>query len=201
VHFGVWQAVAVVSRRPLAASIAALAILAGCAGCGSHPRSAAPSAQTVAAALKGSPAPLAALHHRADALIAGGPSAFHALLARLRGYPVVINKWASWCVPCQSEFPAFQKAAVAYGRRVAFVGVNGRDKNPSASGFLKQFPVTYPSYTDPGESIASTIHASTFYPMTVFVTRSGGFAYEHAGPYESAAALEHDIRFYLYGKR
>jgi cytochrome c biogenesis protein CcmG, thiol:disulfide interchange protein DsbE len=171
------------------------------AGCGGHARSAAPPAKTVTAAFKGSPAPLAALHDHADQLLGGGPPAFESQLARLRGYPVVINKWASWCVPCQSEFPAFQKAAVAYGRRVAFVGVNGKDQNPSAAKFLRQFPVTYPSYTDPHESIARTIHASTFYPLTVFISATGTPVFTHAGPYPSAGALEHDIRFYLFGAK
>ncbi len=169
------------------------------AGCGSHARSAAPSAQAQAQAFKGSPAPLAALHARADHLVAGGPTAFHALLTGLHGYPVVVNKWASWCVPCQSEFPAFQKASVALGRTVAFVGVNGKDKNASAAQFLKRFPVTYPSYTDPGESIARTIQAATYYPLTVYIDREGKIVFVHAGPYTSASALEHDIRHWVLG--
>jgi cytochrome c biogenesis protein CcmG, thiol:disulfide interchange protein DsbE len=198
VRFGVWQAVAVVSRRSLAASMAGMVILAGCGG---QAHSAAPPAGTVAAAFKGSPAPLAGLHDRADQLVGGGPAAFESLLTRLRGYPVVINKWASWCVPCQSEFPAFQKAAVTYGRRVAFVGVNGKDKNRSAAQFLKKFPVTYPSYTDPAESIARAIHASTYYPLTVFISASGKPVFTHAGSYTTAGALERDIRFYLFGRK
>jgi thiol-disulfide isomerase/thioredoxin len=186
----------VAPSRLLAASLAASCALA-VAGCGGHTRSAAPSARSVKAALKGSPAPLSALHTRADELIGAGPSAFKALLTSLRGYPVVVNKWASWCGPCQSEFPAFQKAAVAYGRKVAFVGVDARDANPSAAAFLRRFPVTYPSYTDPHEGIARTIEASTYMPMTIYISRTGKIEFAHAGAYTSASELERDIRYYV----
>src|SRR5579862_4120755 len=57
----------------------------------------------VQARLAGSPAALAALHVQAGRILAGGAPALHARLAALHGYPLVINKWASWCVPCQSE--------------------------------------------------------------------------------------------------
>lgn len=144
-------------------------------------------------AFKGSPPALASLHAQADELLAGGVAAFDARLATLRGYPVVINKWASWCEPCQTEFPVFQRVAVAYGRQVAFLGVDGKDANTSAAAFLRRFPVTYPSYVDPKERIASTIKAATYYPQTVFLNRSGAIGFVHVGPYETVAALERDL--------
>jgi cytochrome c biogenesis protein CcmG/thiol:disulfide interchange protein DsbE len=167
------------------------------AGCGAQARSAAPGPATVAAAFKHSPPVLASLHVQADRLLGGGPSAFAARLRSLRGYPVVVNKWASWCEPCQTEFPAFQRAAVTYGRQVAFVGIDGKDSDGSAAGFLHQFPVSYPSYVDPRENIARTIQAATYYPQTVYFDRRGKIVYDHAGPYETAAALEQDIRRYV----
>ncbi len=109
---------------------------------GAEPRltTQAPSKAVANAAFEGSPPPLAALHAKANELIGGGAPAFNALRASLRGYPIVINKWASWCDPCQTEFPSFQRASVRYGKQVAFVGVNGKDHNQSAAGFLKQVP-------------------------------------------------------------
>jgi cytochrome c biogenesis protein CcmG, thiol:disulfide interchange protein DsbE len=168
-------------------------------GCGSQPRSAAPSSNQVTAAFTGSPAPLTALHAQANELLGGGLAAFKARLSALRGYPVVVNKWASWCGPCQTEFPAFQRASVSYGKEVAFVGLDGKDANPSAAAFLKRFPVTYPSYVDPQAQIANAIKAATYFPLTVYFNRQGRQVYEHYGAYVSAAALDQDIRRYAVG--
>jgi cytochrome c biogenesis protein CcmG/thiol:disulfide interchange protein DsbE len=168
-------------------------------GCGSHAHSAPPPVRSVDAAFKGSPPQLASLHAQANQLLAGGTKAFRARLGGLHGYPVVVNKWASWCGPCQSEFPVFQKVAVTFGRRVAFVGLDGKDRNPAAAAFLREFPVTYPSYVDPGESIARSIQAATFFPQTIYFDRTGKAVFDHAGPYLSASALERDVRRYALG--
>ncbi len=189
-----WQAVRVSSRRHAAALfLIGLSI----AGCGAQAHNAAPPASAVSSAFQGSPAPLASLHAQANQLLSGGSSAFHARMASLAGYPVVVNKWASWCDPCQIEFPAFQRAAVAFGKRVAFVGIDGKDHDAAAHAFLSRFPVTYPSYVDPAEQTASSIQAATYYPQTVYFDRNHHIVFDHAGPYLSAAALERDIRRYL----
>ncbi len=142
---------------------------------------------------------LGALHAQANKLLAGGVTGFRARLAALIGYPVVVNKWASWCGPCQIEFPAFQQAAVKYGHEVAFIGLDGNDGNGAAAAFLRRFPVSYPSYTDPHAQIAQAFRASTYFPQTLFFSRRGhaGYVFDHAGPYGSAGALERDIRRYV----
>jgi cytochrome c biogenesis protein CcmG/thiol:disulfide interchange protein DsbE len=132
------------TRSCLAAILLATAI----GGCGGQAHSAAPKRSTVEVDFQGSPAPLASIHAQANQLLGGGSAAFKARLQALRGYPVVVNLWASWCGPCQSEFPVYQRVAVQYGRRVAFLGIDERDSNGNAAAFLSKFPVTYPSYTD-----------------------------------------------------
>jgi cytochrome c biogenesis protein CcmG, thiol:disulfide interchange protein DsbE len=185
-------------RVSWAARIGAVALLGGLAGCGAAtPHSDAPSHGTVAVAFKGSPPPLAEIHAQANQLIGGGPAAFEARLRSLRGHPVVVNMWASWCEPCQSEFPTYQRASVAYGRQVAFLGIDAKDHNADATAFLRKFPVTYPSYTDPHGSIASAIHSYQAYPQTFFFNSQGKKVFDKAGPYLSVGALERDIRRYV----
>lgn len=147
-----------------------------------------------ARALAGSPAPLAALHRQADELLPGGADAYERRLAALRGYPVVVNVWASWCGPCRFEFPALQSASAAFGKRVAFLGVNNEDSDDAAKTFLGEAPLSYPSYTDPSSDIAESIGAGRGLPDTAFYGRDGSLCYLKAGPYSDGAELSADIR-------
>ena len=104
------------------------------------------------AQLQGSPAPLAALHDQSNHLLGGGTAAFEKRLRALRGHPVVINKWASWCGPCRAELPILQQVATDRGREIAFVGVNAKDKRPAALRFLERFPTPYPVLRGPGRA-------------------------------------------------
>lgn len=144
-------------------------------------------------ALAGSPPPLAALHRQADQLLGGGQDAYEGHLAGLHGYPTVVNFWASWCGPCRFEFPLFQKAAAADGRRVAFLGVDVQDSDDAASTFLAEAPVPYPSYTDPDKTIADGVGATLGLPDTAFYDRSGKLIYLKQGPYHDLAELRADI--------
>jgi cytochrome c biogenesis protein CcmG, thiol:disulfide interchange protein DsbE len=176
-----------------------LLVATGLAACGSQARNAAPSRTVERVSFQGSPPPLAALHAQANQLLSGGPSAFKARLRALRGYPVVVNLWASWCEPCQSEFPVYQQVAVSYGRRVAFLGVDTQDSNGNAASFLRRFPVTYPSYTDPHGRIPGSVGADPQYmPQTLYFNRNGSMIYDKAGPYVTVADLKKDIAFYLH---
>src|SRR6187200_3336231 len=87
-------------------------------------------------ALAGAPKPLAELYYQANQLLPGGTSAFEQRLADLKGHPVVVNKWASWCGPCRLEFPWFQDLSAKLGKRVAFVGVDSDDSTAAAKTFL-----------------------------------------------------------------
>jgi thiol-disulfide isomerase/thioredoxin len=147
--------------------------------------------------LAGAPEPLAGLHQQANELLDGGTGAFEDRLAALRGHPVVINKWASWCGPCRAELPILQQVSTAQGKRIAFVGVNARDKRPAAERFAGRYPVPYPSYEDEGESIARAIKAPSNFPVTLFVDEGGKTVFIHQGGYRSAAELNADIAKYL----
>jgi cytochrome c biogenesis protein CcmG/thiol:disulfide interchange protein DsbE len=147
--------------------------------------------------LAGAPAPLAALHEQSAALLDGGRRGFERRLAELKGYPVVVNKWASWCVPCRTEFPFFQSQATKLGKRVAFLGVNSGDSLDPAKGFLREMPVPFPSYLDPDEDIAKSIRAPANYPITVFFDERGKLVFIHQGGYRREADLAADMERYL----
>lgn len=186
------------ARLSVLVSLIAAAAVAGC-GSSAPAKNAAPPPQRVTIAFRGSPAPLSALHDQANHLLPGGLSAFRARMAALNGYPVVVNKWASWCGPCQSEFPLFQQVAVKLGRRVAFLGIDANDgSGQPGAAFLRRFPVTYPSYTDPRSAIAGAVGASTYFPQTLFFSRANhrSYVFDHAGPYLSVAALQRDVERY-----
>jgi thiol-disulfide isomerase/thioredoxin len=151
-------------------------------------------------ALASSPAPLAALHRQANQLLPGGEDAYEARLAALRGYPAVVNVWASWCGPCRFEFPHFQQAAAKFGKRIAFLGVDSQDSNDAASTFLEEAPVPYPSYTDPDQGLADALGASLGKPDTAFYDRQGKLVYLKQGPYDDAAELKADIERYALGE-
>lgn len=160
----------------------------GGASGGSHPN--------YAKALAGSPPPLAAIHKQANELLPGGAVAYEKRLAELRGYPVVVNVWASWCGPCRFEFPVLQKLSAKFGKQVAFLGVNSEDSDDAASTFLREEPVPYPSYTDPDKEILSSLGAFGGLPDTAFYNRSGELVNLKQGPYAEDSELEADVRRY-----
>jgi thiol-disulfide isomerase/thioredoxin len=188
-------------RRPVlyvlgaAALVAVLVIGLSQSGGESAPKQSGLTLQQLKARVKGAPAPLAALHARASQLLPGSKSSVRRELAALKGYPVVLNKWASWCAPCRAEFPVLQDASVRWGKRVAFVGLNSGDNDASARRFLRKHPVAYPSFTDGNARIALDQHAGTNYPTTVFIDRDG-HRYVHQGPYYSRADFDADLRRY-----
>ena len=144
-------------------------------------------------ALAGAPPALAELYARGDAILPGGLDAYEEQLADLRGHPVVVNKWASWCGPCRFEFPFFQSQAAKRGAEVAFLGVDSNDSEAAARTFLEDYPVPYPSFSDPDEEIARAIGADFAFPSTVFYDEAGEVAFTKIGPYETEEQLAADI--------
>jgi cytochrome oxidase Cu insertion factor (SCO1/SenC/PrrC family)/thiol-disulfide isomerase/thioredoxin len=146
--------------------------------------------------LAASPPPLAALHGQASRLLGGEP-ALAARLRALRGYPVVINAWASWCGPCRSEFSLFASASAHFGRRVAFVGVDTSDSPGDARAFLAQHHVSYPSYQSSTTELDSVLPGGVEgLPTTIYISRGGKVLYVHTGQYEAQGSLDADIGTY-----
>jgi cytochrome c biogenesis protein CcmG, thiol:disulfide interchange protein DsbE len=166
------------------------------AGCGDSGRGSTLTREEIGKALAGAPPALAGLHDQAGALIGGGVGAFRARMAKLRGHPVVVNRWAAWCQPCRAEFGVLARVSVKEGKRVAFLGVDAKDVRDSAAGFLRRHLVPYPSYEDPSSKISKSLKATLGMPITNFYDARGKLVFQHPGPYTSEKALLADIARY-----
>ena len=102
-------------------------------------------------------------------------------LEDLRGKPVVINFWASWCVPCRDEAPMLSEAAARYGQQVSFVGVDIRDARTSAIEFAERYDLDYPHVRDEDLAIYDEF-GLTGQPETFFLDEDGVILEHIAGP-------------------
>jgi cytochrome c biogenesis protein CcmG/thiol:disulfide interchange protein DsbE len=122
----------------------------------------------------------------AEPLVARTQTQFQADLDGLRGRVVVVNFWASWCVPCRQEMPALEQASRGYaeaGRPVTVIGVDASDVRSEAARFLDEVGVTYPTVYDQ-QGLRGGVAASwtvTGLPQTWFVARDGSRAGRIAG--------------------
>jgi cytochrome c biogenesis protein CcmG, thiol:disulfide interchange protein DsbE len=180
--------------------LAAVVVALGVSACGSSGGGTSTAkAPDYKQALAGAPKPLAKLYAQGDRLVSGGTSAFGNQLGALRGHPVVVNVWASWCEPCRMEFPYLQRLSAKYGKRVAFVGVDTNDNDAAARTFLAELPLPYPSYTDPNKDIAQSVGATVGLPDTAYYDASGKQVFVKQGQYASEGDFAADIKRYALG--
>ncbi len=115
-------------------------------------------------------------------------------LRELRG-PMVINLWASWCVPCRKELPHYQAFAEKYADKVDVVGIDFQDTRPAAARALaRDTGVRYPLFSDPdGEMRAIGL------PKVILLDDQGRVAHEEYVEIESVGQLERLVRKHLGG--
>ena len=93
-------------------------------------------------------------------------------LQELRGTPVVLNFWASWCIPCAREAPRLNASAEAHRGEVVFLGIDVKDFSSDARAFLRKHAVNYVSVRDGGGGVYDD-YGLTGLPETYFVDRQG----------------------------
>ncbi len=154
-------------------------------------RGGAPAAPASAAQLRGLPRQIQANLRQANQVI---DADVKDKLASLKGVPVVVNQWASWCPNCRAEFGFFATLAKRYESKVAFLGLDSQDKRNEAEAFLEEFPVSYPSIYDEDASQAQSIGAGQGWPTTIFYDADGNATYIRQGGYATLDSLDADIQ-------
>jgi cytochrome c biogenesis protein CcmG/thiol:disulfide interchange protein DsbE len=99
----------------------------------------------------------------------------------LAGRPVLVNFWASWCIPCRDEAPMLSAAEERYGDRVAFVGINIRDGLDDARAFAAERHLDFVHVRDPDQSIYDDF-GLTGQPETYFLDDEGRVVEHVPGP-------------------
>lgn len=129
-------------------------------------------------ALNATEAPL--LPTDAQALPDVDPERFEALLSQLRGTPVLVNVWGSWCGPCTREAPALRAASEKYGDRVQFLGIDILDDRPSAREFMSRYGWRYPSLFDVRGAVRDAL-GYIGQPITLIYDERGDLSFEWQG--------------------
>jgi cytochrome c biogenesis protein CcmG/thiol:disulfide interchange protein DsbE len=119
-----------------------------------------------------------------------GPAGTEVSLSELRGSPVVVNFWASWCVPCEAEAPILEQVWNDYrDRGVVVLGVDTQDLTDEAKAFLRETGTTYPSVRD-GTDGTQDAYQLTGVPETLIVDADGRIALRVIGQLTQPEQLE-----------
>lgn len=105
-------------------------------------------------------------------------------LSRMRGKPVLLNVWATWCHPCRQEIPALEQLHRTYGPRglqVIGVSIDQGDQQQGIREFMQEFGASYPVWLDPDGEV-QTVFSTMGVPNTFLIGPNGEVLWKHVGP-------------------
>jgi cytochrome c biogenesis protein CcmG, thiol:disulfide interchange protein DsbE len=108
-------------------------------------------------------------------------------LANLRGRPVLLNVWATWCHPCRKEIPALEQLHQAYGGRglqVVGVSIDQGDQEQGIREFMQEYGASYPVWLDPDGEV-QTVFSTVGVPSTFLIDPDGRVVWKHVGPVQA----------------
>ena len=111
-------------------------------------------------------------------------------LALLRGKPVLLNVWATWCLPCKEEIPFLEKLHgehAARGLQIVGVSIDARGDEDKIESFARDFRMTYPIWRDPDERVNARFLAIGV-PSTYLIDRDGVLRWKHLGTLRPTSA-------------
>lgn len=117
-------------------------------------------------------------------------------LSGLRGEPLVVNVWASWCPPCAREMPILERAHQQLGDRVQFLGVDLLDTREAGSAAAEDFGMGFPSVLDEAGRTRTALDVPGP-PVTLFVRPDGVIAHRQIGEIRTLAQLRELVRTHL----
>ena len=112
-------------------------------------------------------------------------------LSALKGQVIVLNFWASWCLPCRDEAPGLRSAweGSRGQQKVLFLGVNEMDDEVGAQAFQREFHMSYPSVFYPAASLAAD-YGFFGLPVTYVIDAQGVMRYRFVGSVTESALVD-----------
>ncbi len=116
----------------------------------------------------------------------GTKQALHAL----RGKPVVINFWATWCLPCKEEMPLLERYAQKYPDQFIVLGINSAEEEQVVKNYVQSLGITFPILLDQSGSVTESYYVRNF-PITFFVDAQGMLRGQHLGTLDETALVKY----------
>jgi peroxiredoxin len=105
-------------------------------------------------------------------------------LSTMRGRWVILNFWATWCVPCGTEMPALQTIANERSGEIALFGINMRESDDDIRAYMTRNHLSFPILTNPDDTVYANYSLDLGIPQTVIVSPEGQVVWHQFGPLE-----------------